>query len=41
MEMVPVDKPGQKTELIYHEAQFNFDISEEFFSQAQMKQLRD
>jgi len=41
MEMIPADKPNQKTVLITHEAQFDFDIGEAFFSQAQMKALRD
>ncbi|QYJ87266.1 outer membrane lipoprotein-sorting protein [Shewanella mesophila] len=41
MAMYPVDKPGQRTELITHEAQFDFDIEDSFFSQQQMKALRD
>ena len=41
MAMFPVDKPGQRTELITHEAQFDFDIEDNFFSQQQMKALRD
>ncbi|GAA5188750.1 outer membrane lipoprotein-sorting protein [Ferrimonas gelatinilytica] len=41
MEMVPADKPGQKTEILTHAAQFNFAISEAFFSLDQMKRLRD
>jgi hypothetical protein len=41
MEMVPADKPGNKTELITHQAQFNFAIKDSFFSQSQMKELRD
>ncbi|WP_019614928.1 outer membrane lipoprotein-sorting protein [Psychromonas ossibalaenae] len=41
MEMIPADKPGQKTEMITHQAQFNFAIDEHFFSQSQMKALRD
>ncbi len=41
LEMIPADKPGYKTEFITHEAQFDFDIKETFFSQQQMKQLRD
>jgi outer membrane lipoprotein-sorting protein len=41
MQMIPADKPDQKTELITHQAQFNFEISEDFFSQSQMKALRD
>ena len=41
MIMIPVDKPGNKTEMITHEAQFDFDIGDDFFSQSQMKALRD
>lgn len=41
MQMEPADKPGHKTELITHDAQFNFEIGDDFFSQAQMKSLRD
>ncbi|SHI14886.1 outer membrane lipoprotein-sorting protein [Ferrimonas marina] len=41
MEMIPADKPGQKTEMITHAAQFDFAIDEAFFSQSQMKTLRD
>ncbi|MGF1737060.1 outer membrane lipoprotein-sorting protein [Photobacterium satsumensis] len=41
MEMLPADKPGNKTEIITHQAQFNFPIKESFFSQSQMKALRD
>lgn len=41
MEMIPADKPGQKTEMITHQAQFNFPIEDSFFSQSQMKALRD
>ncbi|MCP5076584.1 MAG: outer membrane lipoprotein-sorting protein [Psychromonas sp.] len=41
MQMIPADKPNQKTEMITHQAQFNFEISESFFSQSQMKALRD
>ncbi|WP_299787542.1 outer membrane lipoprotein-sorting protein [uncultured Shewanella sp.] len=41
MTMTPADKPDQRTELITHEAQFNFEIGDDFFSQSQMKALRD
>ncbi|MCR9850323.1 outer membrane lipoprotein-sorting protein [Vibrio antiquarius] len=41
MEMQPIDKPGNKTVLITHEAQFDFDIDDDFFSQQQMNALRD
>ena len=40
MEMVPADKPGHKTEMITHAAQFDFAIEDGFFSQSQMKTLR-
>jgi outer membrane lipoprotein-sorting protein len=41
MQMEPADKPGHRTELITHDAQFDFKIGDDFFSQAQMKSLRD
>jgi len=41
MQMIPADKPGHITQMITHEAQFDFEIGDEFFSQSQMKQLRD
>ncbi len=41
IEMIPADKPGQKTEMITHEAHFDFDIPADFFSQSQMRNLRD
>ncbi len=41
MEMQPIDKPGNKTVLITHQAQFDFNIDDNFFSQQQMKLLRD
>ncbi|MDF4889033.1 outer membrane lipoprotein-sorting protein [Vibrio parahaemolyticus] len=41
MEMKPVDKPGNKTIFTTHQAQFDFDINNDFFSQQQMKSLRD
>ncbi|MPY21179.1 outer membrane lipoprotein-sorting protein [Shewanella psychropiezotolerans] len=41
MIMLPADKPGNKTEMLTHEAQFDFDIGDDFFSQSQMKALRD
>lgn len=39
-EMQPADKPDQKTVLLYHKAQFNFDIPTDFFSQKNMRDLR-
>lgn len=41
MEMAPADKPGQLTRIETHQAEFDFAIGEEFFSQSQMKRLRD
>ncbi|WP_417346831.1 outer membrane lipoprotein-sorting protein [Ferrimonas sp.] len=41
MEMAPADKPGQLTRIETHQAEFDFPIKEAFFSQSQMKQLRD
>lgn len=41
MEMLPADKPGNKTEIIIHQAQFNFPLKDGFFSLSQMKALRD
>ncbi|MGL1263546.1 outer membrane lipoprotein-sorting protein [Vibrio parahaemolyticus] len=41
MEIKPVDKPGNKTIFTTHQAQFDFDINDDFFSQQQMKSLRD
>ncbi|TOF09738.1 outer membrane lipoprotein-sorting protein [Vibrio parahaemolyticus] len=41
MEMKPVDKPGNKTIFTTHQALFDFDINDDFFSQQQMKSLRD
>ncbi|HHI5047604.1 TPA: outer membrane lipoprotein-sorting protein [Vibrio parahaemolyticus] len=41
MEMKPVDKPGNKTIFTTHQAQFDFDINDDFFSRQQMKSLRD
>lgn len=41
MEMQPADKPEQKTVLLYHNAEFDFDIPTSFFSQSNMKELRE
>lgn len=41
MEMQPADKPQQKTVLIYHRAKFDFDLPTDFFSQSNMKGLRE
>jgi hypothetical protein len=39
-EMQPADKPDQKTVLLLHKAQFDFDIPTDFFSQKNMRDLR-
>ena len=39
-EMIPLDKPGQKTVMEYLLIEFNIDISESFFSQQNMKRVR-
>lgn len=41
MEMLPADKKGFKTELLTHQAAFNFSVDDNFFSLKQMKSLRD
>ncbi|MGR5146005.1 outer membrane lipoprotein-sorting protein [Photobacterium alginatilyticum] len=41
IEMLPADKPGNKTQIITHQAQFNFAVKDSFFSLSQMKALRD
>lgn len=40
MEMVPMDKPGQKTIINTDAVEFNIDIPESFFSQQNMKQVK-
>jgi hypothetical protein len=39
-EMIPSDKKGQKTEMIYEKVEYNIPIAEDFFSVAQMKTLK-
>jgi outer membrane lipoprotein-sorting protein len=39
-EMVPLDKPGNKTIMDYQEIKFNIDIDESFFSEQNMKRVR-
>ncbi len=39
-EMIPVDKPGEKTIMDYSEMQFNVDLKPEFFSEQNMKRVR-
>ena len=40
MEMIPVDKPGNKTVLIYQKLEFDIQISEDFFSVNNMKRVK-
>lgn len=39
-EMLPVDKPGEKTILEYSELEFDVDLKESFFSERNMKRVR-
>lgn len=39
-EMIPVDKPGQKTVFIYDELKFDIKTNKSFFSQQNMKRVR-
>jgi outer membrane lipoprotein-sorting protein len=39
-EMIPVDKPGQKTVMEYLSIEFNIDTNESFYSQQNMKRVR-
>lgn len=39
-EMIPVDKPGNKTIMDYNKIQFNIKIDETFFSEQNMKKVR-
>ncbi len=39
-EMIPYDKPGQKTVMDYNNIEFNIKIPESFFSQQNMKRVR-
>jgi len=40
MEMIPADKEGHKTILIFDEIEFNVDLDESFFSQQNMRRIR-
>lgn len=40
MDMVPADKPGERTSLLYRELQFDVDVDESFFSLQNLKQRR-
>lgn len=39
-EMIPEDRPGEKTEFDYIDIKFNIDVSESFFSEQNMKRVR-
>ncbi len=39
-EMLPEDRPGEKTTFTYFEIKFNIDIDESFFSEKNMKRVR-
>jgi len=39
-EMVPVDRPGEKTIFDYHDIEFNYNVKESFFSEQNMKRVR-
>ncbi len=39
-EMIPMDKPGEKTVFIYNKIEFNYDVNEAFFSERNMKRVR-
>ena len=40
LEMIPADKPGQKTVLIFKNIEFDVKIDESFFSQQNMKKVK-
>jgi outer membrane lipoprotein-sorting protein len=40
MEMIPADKEGHKTILIFNEMEFDVDLKESFFSQQNMRRVR-
>ena len=40
MEMIPADKEGHKTILIFDDIEFDVDLNESFFSQQNMKRIR-
>jgi hypothetical protein len=39
-EMIPVDKPGNKTIMEYNVIEFNYKVDESFFSEQNMKRVR-
>ena len=40
LEMIPEDKPGQKTIMVFENIKFNVKLDESFFSQQNMKRIR-
>ncbi len=40
LEMIPEDKPGQKTIMVFEDIKFNIRLDESFFSQQNMKRIR-
>jgi hypothetical protein len=39
-EMIPIDRPGEKTVFIYNKIEFNYEVNESFFSERNMKRVR-
>jgi len=39
-EMIPIDRPGEKTVFVYNKILFNYDVNESFFSERNMKRVR-
>ena len=39
-EMIPEDRPGEKTEFDYLDIKFNIEVNESFFSEQNMKRVR-
>jgi outer membrane lipoprotein-sorting protein len=40
LEMIPKDKPGQKTVMVFEQIKFNLDLKESFFSIQNMKRIK-
>ncbi|RKD91141.1 outer membrane lipoprotein-sorting protein [Mangrovibacterium diazotrophicum] len=40
LEMIPEDKPGQKTIMVFEQIKFNVDLKEDFFSIQNMKRIK-
>jgi outer membrane lipoprotein-sorting protein len=40
LEMIPADKPGHKTIMVFEDIDFNIDIDESFFSIQNMKRIK-